>query len=378
MSKKKASKAPAADPQIGEAAKMQAQIAGDWLDFSREQFAISNQRQEGIDALTKQVTESQLAAQDQASGWAAEDRARYKSTYQPLEDDYINKAKNWDSAERQDSMAGEARADVQKAADLQRQSSNRQMAAMGVNPNSGRFAGAQRSGETATALASAGAANQARNTVRQQALGMQADAINMGKGLPSQAASSAGLGLTAGNSAVGNTLSGNAAFNNSLGIMNSGFGGASSAYGQSANTLTNQYNSQLSAWNAQQQSSASSSAGLWSGIGSAAGMGLMAFSSKELKEEKQPIEGALDAVKKMPVEQWKYKDGVADGGQHIGPYAEDFQQATGMGDGKTINMIDAMGVGMKATQELDAKVEKLGKGIEVIARKINSQKRTKA
>lgn len=374
----KKSKAPAADPQIGQAALAQAQIASDWLDFSKDQFAISNERQEGIDALTKQVTEAQLASQTQANQWAADDRSRYETVYQPLEDKYVDTATNWDSAEREASQAGEARADVQNASDLQRQTSNRQMAAMGVNPNSGRFAATQRSGETATALASAGAANNARNTVRQQGIAMQADAINMGKGLPSQAASASSLGLTAGNSAVGNTLSGNAAYTNSLGIMNSGYSGASNAYGQSANTLTNLYNSQLNAYNSQQQASANSSSSLWSGLGTAAGMGMMAFSSKELKENKQPIEGALEAVKNMPVEKWEDKEGVADGGQHIGPYAEDFQKATGMGDGKTINMIDAMGVNMKATQELDQKVDQLSKGIAAIASKMNSKKRAQA
>ena len=62
----------------------------------------------------------------------------------------------------------------------------------------------------------------------------------------------------------------------------------------------------------------------------------------------------------MPVEKWKYKDGVADEGQHIGVYAEDFQQATGMGDGKTINLVDGLGLTMKAVQELSEKVDSLG------------------
>lgn len=61
----------------------------------------------------------------------------------------------------------------------------------------------------------------------------------------------------------------------------------------------------------------------------------------------------------MPVEQWKYKDGMGDGGEHIGPYAEDFQAATGKGDGATIPVVDAIGVTMKAVQELNQKVDKI-------------------
>ena len=369
------SKAPAPDPAIGQAAMMQAQVAGDWLDFSKEQFGVSNERQKDIDALTKRVTEQQLATQDQANAWAKEDRDRYTSVFRPVEDQYIKDATNWDSPERQAQMAAEARADVMSSADTQRQISNRQMSAMGVNPNSGRFAGTTRANDATTALNAAGAQNQARNTVRQQGMAMRADVVNMGKGLPSQAASSSGLGLTAGNSALGNNLSANSSYQNSLGIMNSGYGGAMQGYNNQASILNQQYGNQLNAWNAQQQSSANNSAGLWSGLGTAAGLGMMAFSSKELKTDKESFEGGLDAINAMPVERWNYKKGVSDEGPHIGAYAEDFQKATGLGDGKTINMIDAVGVNMKATQELDKKVEKLARGIEVIGKQINPPKR---
>lgn len=369
------SKAPAPDPNVGLAAMKQAEIAGKWLDFSREQFGVANKRQDAIDALTKRVTEQQLATQDQANQWAKEDRSRYTSVFRPLEDQYIQEAKTWDSQARQDQQSAEARADVLGAADMQRQTANRQMSAMGVNPNSGRFAGVSRAGDTQTALAAAGASNQARDRVRQQGLAMRADAINMGRGLPSQAASSSGLGLSAGNSALGNNLGANSSWQNGLGIMTSGYGGAMQGYGSQASILNQQYANQLNAWSVQQQSSAQNTAGLWGGLGQAFGMGMQAFSSKELKEDKQPVEGALDAINAMPVEEWKYKDGVADGGRHIGPYAEDFQAATGKGDGKTINLIDAVGVTMKATQELDQKVEKLARGIEVVGRKIGPSKR---
>lgn len=69
----------------------------------------------------------------------------------------------------------------------------------------------------------------------------------------------------------------------------------------------------------------------------------------------------------MPVEEWTYKQGVADEGRHIGPYAEDFQAATGKGDGKTINLMDAVGVNMKATQELSQKVEQVADAVSQLA-----------
>lgn len=373
----KKSKAPAPDPQIGEAAKMQAKISEEWLDFAREAYGVANERQIDIDALTKRVTEQQLATQDRANQWAQEDRDRYKTTFQPMEEQYVKDANNWDSQDRQAQVAAEASADVLNSASQQRAASKRSMAAMGVNPNSGRFAGMDRASELQTGLAAAGARNTARNQVRSQGMAMRADAINMGKGLPSQAAGSAGLGLTAGSSALNSNLAANASWGSNNAIMTNGFGGAANGYANQANILNQQYQGQLSAWATQQQASSSNFGGLMGGIGSMAGMFMS--SSKDVKEDKVPVDGALDAINEMPVEEWSYKQGEGDGGRHIGAYAEDFQRATGKGDGKSIPVVDAIGVNMKATQELDQKVDKLADAVSSLAGKgITPPKRKQA
>lgn len=366
------SSAPAPDKNIGIAALKQAETGEGWLKFAEEQFAVGNERQKGIDALTNKVTQAQLDTMNQSNTWAKEDRNRYKTVFQPMEDKFINEANNWDSQARQDKMAAEAKADVLASADQQRQASIRQLSAMGINPASGRFAGVNRAGETATALNAAGAQNQARNTVRTQGMALRADAINMGKGMASQAAGAAGLGLNAGNSATGNAANANNQWRANQGVMAQGYQGAMQGYAGQASTLNSLYGNQLQGWSAQQQQSSANAAGLMSGIGTMAGLGIAAFSSKDYKEDKRPIDGALDAVNSMPVERWKYKDGISDGGEHIGPYAEDFQKATGAGDGKTINLVDGMGITMKAVQELSEKVDKLagskGMGIKREAR----------
>lgn len=373
----KKSKAPAPDPQIGEAAKMQAKISEEWLDFAREAYGVANERQIDIDALTKRVTEQQLATQDRANQWAQEDRDRYKTTFQPMEEKYVQDAQNWDSATRREQVASEAKADVLNNAAQQRGATRRSMAAMGVNPNSGRFAGIDRASEAQTGLAAAGAQNTARNQVRSQGMAMRADAINMGKGLPSQAAGSAGLGLTAGSSALNGNLAANASWGSNNAIMTNGFGGAANGYANQANILNQQYQGQLSAWATQQQASSSNFGGLMGGIGSMAGMFMS--SSKDVKEDKVPVDGALDAINEMPVEEWSYKQGEGDGGRHIGAYAEDFQRATGKGDGKSIPVVDAIGVNMKATQELDQKVDKLADAVSSLAGKgITPPKRKQA
>ena len=360
---KKSSKAPAPDPRIGQAATISAETSREWLQFSREQYKADEKRQDKTDALTARVVAQQMALQNQSNAWATEDRNRYKRTFQPMEDKFVKEANDWDNPRRQEAMAAEAKADVLSSAAQAQQANTRQMASMGINPRSGRYAGVERSSNTQAALAAAGAQNNARNTVRSQGVAMRADAMNIGKGLPSQAATAAGLSLNSGNSAMGNQIAGKNAAMMGTQIMGQGFQGAMAGAGQQASILNQQYQGQLSAWGAQQQADAQSQSSMWSGIGTAAGMGMMMFSSKDFKENKQPVDGALSAINSMPVEEWDYKEGMGDGGRHIGPYAEDFQRATGKGDGKTIPVIDAIGVTVKAVQELDQKIEQLGRRI---------------
>ena len=158
--------APAADPRIGEAALKNAQIGEDWLKFAEEQFKVSNERQVGQDKLANEVTQQQLDSSKQAQEWATADRDRYENTFRPMQDQFIDEANSWDSAERQSARAAEAKADVMNNSALARQASERNMASMGVDPTSGRYAGVTRAVDQATALSAAGAENNARSTVR--------------------------------------------------------------------------------------------------------------------------------------------------------------------------------------------------------------------
>lgn len=361
---KGSSSAPAPDPKIGEAALLQAQTGQEWLGFARDAFAVSNERQAELDALTKQVTEMQIGVMGDQAEWMRADRERYETDFRPLEDEFLQEAKDYASPERQDAAAAEAKADVQTAASGARAAAQRDAASMGINPNSGRYAGIDRASEMGTALATAGAQNTARNAVRDKGLALKADAVNLGRGLPAQSAQAAAMGLSAGSNAVGLGQGTNQQFINSTGIMGQGYGGAMQGYAGMGSTLNQQYSTQVAAWDAQQRHRAASASGIGSFLGGVAGLFM---SDEDAKEDKAAIdEGkALDAVKAMPVEEWTYKEGVADEGRHVGPYAQDFQRETGMGDGTSIAVQDALGITMKAVQDLDAKVEKIGKAVGI-------------
>lgn len=98
--------------------------------------------------------------------------------------------------------------------------------------------------------------------------------------------------------------------------------------------------------------------GLGGSLGSAAIMGSF-MSTKQAKYTIGPAETVLDKVKRLPIDRWRYKpDYTPDGAAHIGPYAEDWHAAFG-GAKETISVIDALGVALKAVQELAAEVDEL-------------------
>jgi hypothetical protein len=98
------------------------------------------------------------------------------------------------------------------------------------------------------------------------------------------------------------------------------------------------------------------------------------LSSEEYKENKTPIKDgeAADKIKNMRIEKWDYKDGIADESTHVGPYAEEFKETFGTeGDGKSIKFQDAIGITMKAVQDLAKNVDMLEK---IIAKKDKKKK----
>lgn len=317
--------APAPDPAIGEAAKDNVALGKDWLAFAREQFAEGNKRQEVTDALNTKVVNQQLDTQTQANTWAQEDRNRTKTVFQPMEDQFVQTAQNYATPAKQEEAAAAARADVQAADALQRQSSARAMAANGVSPDSGRFAGITRAQDMNTALASAGAANNARQVVRDKGLALTADAINMGKGLASSTAAAYGVGTNAGNSAVGNNASANQSFYANTGVMGNGFQSAIGANNSAGSILNNLYGNQLQGWAAQQQANATSAAGLGSMVGQL-GTAALYFSDKRIKTNIKPAGKLSNGI---PLYEYEYKPEfkAANGdGKFIGVMAQEVEK----------------------------------------------------
>jgi endosialidase-like protein len=365
---KKGGDAPSADPNIGKAALLSAQTGEEWLGFAKDAFAKSTARQEGLDKLVSEVTNMQMGMAKEQFGWAKEDRGRYNKVFKPLEDKFIKTASEYGSEANQQVAAAEAAVDTQSATAQARETSRREMSSIGITPGSGRWAGVERAGELGSAATVAGAKNMARKDRRERGLALQADVVNLGRGLPAQAAQAASGGYAGSGNAGQLGIANQQVSMQPAQIMNAGYQGQMAGYGQQGSILNQQYGLELEKWRTQQEMNSAGWGGAGEFLGTIAGAAIPLLSDKKAKKNIKPIAKgkALEAVKGMPVKKFDYKEGRGDGGEgHVGTMAQDFKRESGMGDGKTINVGDALGLTMKAVQELNQKVDKLGKQLGV-------------
>lgn len=98
---------------------------------------------------------------------------------------------------------------------------------------------------------------------------------------------------------------------------------------------------------------AASAAGNASMAGQIAGLAISAFaaSASSFKENIEPAPSILEGLARLDLKKWQY---VGEDEAHVGPMAEEFQQVFGIGDGKTLKLVDVMGVMIGAIKEMAA------------------------
>ncbi len=184
-----------------------------------------------------------------AAAWQEEDRIKYNALqddqiergkiYQAAEDRNLLEAQSYDSEGRREREAGVATADVNQAFANARGQSVRNQQRMGINPNDGRSAAMENDLLARQALGIASAANTARKQVETQGYARKQDAFALGKGLVGNQATQAGLQLSAGNSAVSNSLVPLSVANSANATLSNAFGNASNSFNQSSSTFRN-------------------------------------------------------------------------------------------------------------------------------------------
>ncbi|WP_153159630.1 tail fiber domain-containing protein [Zoogloea sp. 1C4] len=367
-------------------AQLAKEAADNQLAFSKDQYAflqpyLKNQLQTGQDVAAQQLADSKKASERSDEQWQ-----QYQETFQPIEEKMAKEAMDYGGEADQERATGQAAADVSQQFQSQRAAAQRQLASMGVKPNSGAFMAQNREADAAEAAARAAAMTGTRQAVKDKGVSLRAGAAAFGRNQTNTAGQQVGLSTGAGSSAtqsagagVGSTL----AAGNSL---NAGYGAQIGAAGTTIQSNLGLGSLLNSAYGNEAQLYGAQMAGLGQLAGTAAGLyakpaaGAAVASSKDFKEGKQPFDSreAVEAFKRLNVDSWKYKDGIADGGRHVGPYAEDVQRELGdevAPGGKQIDLISMSGAQAAAIKGLAEKMEQQDDTIEALTARLAAMTR---
>lgn len=242
-----------------EAAQLSYKISKEQLEWAKEKYAEDK-------AIAQTVIDAALERQAVNDENAAKDRARYETIYQPLEDQLAQDAQNYASPERMEQNVARAQADVAQQFDASRTRALQNLQSYGVDPSSLRYAALDRGANISQAAAEAAAGNQSRTQDEAIGRALRSEAINVGRGYPGQIAGTYGTALQSGNQGINSALATTASGANSMGTGIGWNQQGNQALNTWGNTLNMGYQNQLSAWQADQNSS--------SGIGGLLGTGL--------------------------------------------------------------------------------------------------------
>jgi hypothetical protein len=260
------------------------------MRLAQEQWDWARRVYDENKGLMKDTNESFLKTMEDARIASEEDRARYKSIYQPQEDRLVHDLQTYDTPERRDKEVGAAQANVAQQFDAARDQNVAQLESYGVNPSATRFASLDIGIRGAEAASKAAAGTNAATAVEDKARSLRTAAIDIGKGYPGSYTAAGQLGVTAGGQAQTGT---NQAYQTGAQAMGTGpqwLGGSNEALGNWGTALNQQYSNQLGQFNANQ----SASSGWGSALGMIGGIAMKRFGFAEggaVPEEVSPSGG---------------------------------------------------------------------------------------
>lgn len=139
--------------------------------------------------------------------------SRYRKDYVPLEQDYIERVRNYDTPARREAEAARRIADVSASFDAERANAARELEGYGIDPSMTRYQGLDRAVRTAEAAAQAQAGNQGRQDVEERGLTLAERGITQGRTLQGTSAQlgNQAVGLARGAAQTGSQLGGQSA-----------------------------------------------------------------------------------------------------------------------------------------------------------------------
>jgi hypothetical protein len=170
--------------------------------LGREQLAFAREQYDTARPILEEIAGLQMGAQRQQMDQGQDYYNYLRDTYRPLERSIVADAENFNTAAYRDQLASQAAADVGLAFGRTRAMNERAMASMGVNPNSGRFAGVQSASGLDLAANRAAAMTNTRTQADQMGYARKLDAAGLGRNLSGASLAAYG-GATAAGSAAG-------------------------------------------------------------------------------------------------------------------------------------------------------------------------------
>jgi hypothetical protein len=244
-----------------EVGQMQKDVAMEYLNFSKEQYAAFK------DDL-KEIASAQKKIMSDTAKRSEEYAAYERETFRPLEKRLVAEAEDYNTAAKQEQMASQGMADVASAYQVQRQQALDTMAKYGINPNSARFAAINAQLGQGEAAARAGVGTKSRIASEEMGRARLYDAAALGRGLASNATAAAGTAVSAGTSAGGSYMAPAEFMGKSYGQTGQMLGGASSSFGTAGNIYGQEFNSRMQGYTAQMANQSD----MFGALGSVAGM----------------------------------------------------------------------------------------------------------
>lgn len=213
--------------------------------LGREQLAFSRQQYNELSPILRGIAEQQQAAQNQQMTQAQDYYDYMKSTYRPVEQKLVADATKFNTEQYREQLASQAAADAGRAFGITQAASNRAMAGMGVNPNSGRFAQQQTQNNLGLAAQRAAAMTGTRQQSQQMGYARMLDAAGLGRGLSGASTAAYQGAVGAGTAAGGMYMGAGNQFMQGMGqagqTMNQGYQTGMQGYGNILGSQTSLY-----------------------------------------------------------------------------------------------------------------------------------------
>lgn len=325
------------------------------LDIMESLLPYYRQRQDDLDALTKRVNETTIGVQRQSADQAKDMFDYSVSTFRPVEQSVVAQAMADSMPDAYARYASGAAARTGQVFSGLQKATERSMRSMGVNPNSARFASANRAAEMDAAVRAGADFNDAYDRAENRGYARRLDAAGLGRNLAGASTAAYGAATGAGSAALSGA---NQASQTAASTI-----GTATQYGQLANQS---FGNAIQAHNSVMQAP---QGGLDPGLGALIGAGasyMMMGSDENIKEDIEPLDGdkALRGINRTKVKSWKYKDGAVPGDDetHVGAMAQDMRKNLGEDvapGGKVINRLAAARANQAAIDALQREVEEL-------------------